>query len=347
MVAGGEGTTEVVVSFTEPGAVEWTVPAGICAVTVEAWGASGGRGERPPLGPDLTALAGLGARVVAPLAVTPGALTGVVVGGRGRAPFRDVPGAGGFGGGGNGGITATFDVIRPEGGGGGGGFSGILAGASPLVVAGGGGGVGAFGGPGDPDQAFGGDGGLTGSAGGPGSPRGLTAGGGGGTDTVGGAAGADVAGDVTATPGLALQGGDGGGGSGVPQLKGEGLWVAGGGGGGGGYFGGGGGGAATDSYGTGGGGGGGSSFGPAGTVFETGFNEGDGAVVITYDPADQPADCGPDATTSTTSTTSVPLEAPIPTSTSTAMASVDASATSPAVRSAAARSAAVTPRFTG
>jgi len=106
-------------------------------------------------------------------------------------------------------------------------------------------------------------------------------------------------------------GGDGGevgaaGADGTGTVDFEPVYNGGGGGGGGGYFGGGGGGGVITSGSEAGGGGGGSSDGPAGAVFESGFNDGDGAVVITYDPADQPAGCGQVPTTETTTPAAQP-----------------------------------------
>jgi Ca2+-binding RTX toxin-like protein len=189
---------------------------------------------------------GLGGRATATIPVTPGASIQVNVGGQG-AIFG---GSGGFNGGGN-----PFDGRASSGGG----ASDIRIGGTALtdrvLVAGGGGGSGAeacgngisVGGPG---------GGLTGVDGG---SSGCSAGvaGGGGTQTAGGNAG-------TAQAGQFGLGGNGGNGASTEE----------GGGGGGGWYGGGG---ALD-----GGGGGGSGHGPAGTVFETGIQSGDGLVTVTY-----------------------------------------------------------------
>ena len=245
----GSAPTTALFEFT--GAPEeWVVPAGVCSVTVDAYGAEGG-----DAGGEI--IAGLGARATATIDVTPGEVLTVVVGG--TAEGR----TGGFNGGGDGGVGTENESQ----GYGGGGASDVRQGGAALsdrvVVAGGGGGRSNFGGNG-------GSGGQVGEDGEGGAP-GLGA-----TQSAGGAGGG------TGSAGSLGQGGGGG----------DGLH-AGGGGGGGGFYGGGGGSgtsvAESEAFGT---GGGGSSFGPAGTVFETGVwgdvpdsPSIDGQVEITFDAA--------------------------------------------------------------
>jgi hypothetical protein len=281
-LAGGgvaESQGEQSAEFAYTGEVQtFTVPADVCAMTVDAFGAAGNDGEiidvvpvgLTPAGASFdVAPGGLGGRATAAIAVTPGETLEVHVGGQGFVT------EGGFNGGGDGGNT--------EGGpsGGGGGASDVRRGSDlsgRLVVAGGGGGGGAEG------DGVGGAGG--GATGGDGADSGDgSAGGGGGTQSAGGAA---ATGDPTAGAGALGVGGDGG----VGEFDNDS-----GGGGGGGYYGGGGGAGDTEEADSddGGGGGGGSGFGPAGVTFETGVNEGDGSVTLTWtvDPG-----CGDTPTTS-------------------------------------------------
>lgn len=205
----------------------FTVPIGVASVKVLAVGAHGGKAGQQ---------GGAGAEVEGEIAVKPGEILYVEVGGNGDA--GTVPSAGGFNGG-------------AEGAGGGGGASDIRTnpreeGLSPdsrLIVAGGGGG-----------------GGSTGAAG---------AGAGG----AAGEAGESVTGNFGGAPGTSVEGGVGGGGGCVNGSNGglaeggsggicpEEFFLAGGGGGGGYYGGGGGGGGYSNG---GGGGGGGSSLVPPG-----------------------------------------------------------------------------------
>ncbi|MGI4869561.1 MAG: glycine-rich protein [Janthinobacterium lividum] len=230
------------VTFTYTGGPQtYTVPAGITALTVEATGAAGAAGSNGIGG-------GLGARVQTTLAVTPGQVLTLYVGGAGSG-F----GAGGYNGGGPGSLYNYYQ------GGGGGGASDVRRSVTApstalaerlLVAGGGGGGGGAFSGGGGsggaPNGADGG--GLNGAPGGLGATQ--TAGG-----SVGGALGQG---------GLANSAASNGGG----------------GGGGGGYYGGGGDGGLY------GGGGGGSSWvtptgrsGPA--VLTAGYQAGNGSIVVT------------------------------------------------------------------
>jgi hypothetical protein len=228
----------------------FTVPAGVMALKVLAYGASGGPSTG---GYGYGSKGAAGGTVTATISVTPGEKLAVVVGAEGGKTS-------GFNGGGSGGSTSGSGGN----GGGGGGASDVRQGGNRLrdrvvVAAGGGGGGGpsVFYGSGN----GGAGGGEAGAIGGgycyPGGPSGC--GGGGGTQNGGGGGGAG--GDrygythgLSGDPGKLGRGGDGGTG---PDTGGTG------GGGGGGYYGGGGGGtgsASTSGVGGGGGGGGGSSF---------------------------------------------------------------------------------------
>ncbi|MFH9348042.1 Ig-like domain-containing protein [Kitasatospora sp. NPDC017646] len=253
----------VTCTFGYTGAADsFTVAAGVTQVGFDVKAAFGGAGAA-------------GAEVTGTLAVTPGQVLQVDVGGVGgdatlRGPGGDTPGTGGFNGGGNGGPATD---TGGHAGGGGGGASDIRSGAfdlaSRLVTAGGGAGGG--GGGGDSAGGAGGQSGVDGTS--------VTDGGGGGggaTPTTPGAGGAASGGEGPGTAGALGTGGTGGtGGRGYPGA-----------GGGGGVYGGGGGGG---SFGTGagagagaGGGGGGSSAAPAGSTFTTGANTGNGVVILTY-----------------------------------------------------------------
>lgn len=214
-----------------------------------------------------------GARVSLVVAVTPGQVLYVAVGGNGLPGGGDstAGGAGGYNGGGAGAGDDSFSGTDSSGGGGGGatdlrtcsrtapscpGGGSSLA-SRLLIAAGGGGGGGGLsssaGGAGGGASALGTDGGNAGAVDSPGF------GGGGGTASAGGGAGARGSGCALgpdATAGSLGLAGDGG------------YQRTGGGGGGGGLFGGGGGGGGCGgSSGGAGGGGGGSSFGPQGTDF--------------------------------------------------------------------------------
>lgn len=239
------GAAPVTESYGYTGAVqEYVVPAGVCAIELDLFGAEGG-----DFGGAI--VAGRGGRAAARVAVSPGEVLAVYVGG------RPLGLSGGFNGGGAAGVSTNNSSM----GAGGGGASDVRQAGTALsnriVVAGGGGGR-------SNGAGNGGDGGgLEGVAGeGP-------AGGGGATQAAGGVAvGNGEAGSLGA-------GGAGG----------TGFNIAGGGGGGG-YYGGAGGSGAPEQlpndYGA---GGGGSGFGSAGTTFETGIREGDGLVEITSDLA--------------------------------------------------------------
>ncbi len=230
----------------------WVVPAGITSIDVDARGAQGG------------GTGGSGGRVQASLSVTAGQTLYIYVGGKGVESSSTAGGAGGFNGGGSGGPRADGGIS----GNGGGGASDIRVGGNGLgdriLVASGGGGSGG--------TAGGAGGGLTGENG-VDDPSGAAAGGTGGTQNSGGSGGlgGGCSGVSTGASGTLGLGGAGGGDCNGP----------GGGGGGGGLYGGGGG---NGSSGFGGGGGGGSSLVPAGGTTASGFQTGDGQVVITYGP---------------------------------------------------------------
>ena len=232
-------TQSCTVTFSASGAPEtWTVPAGVTSATFDLYGAEGGGGS---------GFAGLGGRVTATLAVTPGASYQVRVGVWGFA--TGIPrGYNGGGAGGSGNSGAGRD---------GGGASDVRGGAfglaDRLLVAGGGGGTGSL---------------NTGAAGAGGYPSGGASGGGGGTQTAGGV------GEANGSAGTLGQGGAGGSQTG-PGTRG-------GGGGGGGYYGGGGGRGGRDVSSN---GGGGSSYAtPAATnvSFQNGVRSQNGQVIISY-----------------------------------------------------------------
>ena len=232
------------VSFAYTGAEAcYTVGPAVTTVHVLAIGAVGGSPGPMP--------AGRGASVGAEIAVYPGEILYVEVGGTAAD--------GGFNGGGlrngvasGGGAsdvrTCTTCAATP--------LTGVPATDPRLVVAGGGGGAGAQTGPAAVAGA-GGDAGHDGANGGAGTgSSGAGGGGGGGTQSAGGAGG------LTGGGGYGLVGGPGVGAD-APTTD-----TINGGAGGGGWFGGGSGGAGIGAGDTaGGGGGGGSSFGPAGAVF--------------------------------------------------------------------------------
>ncbi len=128
--------TNIVCSFTTPGADTFTIPPGVTQVTVDAYGAQGGAWPSFSTG-------GLGGQATATFAVVPGAVWQVNVGGVG-GPNVNVGGTlpnGGVNGGGSGG-TGNGTRVGP----GGGGASDIRTGsfrpADRILVAGGGGGAG-------------------------------------------------------------------------------------------------------------------------------------------------------------------------------------------------------------
>lgn len=299
-------------TFTYTGSAQrYQVPADVCSVTIDAFGAQGGTGspaiedeQDGPAGPIAAAPqaaalftpvpGGLGGEATATITVTPGEVLAVNVGGQGGAGTTTPPGdsshTGGEGGaaGWNGGGTGG-DGAWGGGGGGGGGASDVRQGGTDLtnrvVVAGGGGGTGGM--SGDPyydPQPVGGVGGNPATKGTDGNAHEEATnaiGGGPGTATAGGTGGSgsivtdpDVTYPVfSGTDGVSGLGGNGG--SQTYNPEDELSDFAGGGGGGGGLFGGGGGGA---GWYPGAGGGGGSSL---GTTSAAGARSGDGEVTIT------------------------------------------------------------------
>jgi hypothetical protein len=263
----------------------FTVPAGVSSLSVTLYGGTGGSASGSPPGGD-------GAEVTAGLAVSPGTILGIDVGGTGTGGLSDIPG--GVNGGGSGFNSGS-----------GGGATDVTDSGTPLLVAGGGGGAAttfsgnqclgiispAGGAGGNADTAGGtgqsiSSGGFTlagGSGGSPGTAAGPGAGGLGGTVT-----GTDPCAHDTVSsgrPGAAGSGPNGGNAT-APSS---------GGGGGGGYFGGGagGGGASSPQAGSAaaGGGGGGSSYTGGGgvsgaMVTDTGnsgqVSGGSGEAVFTY-----------------------------------------------------------------
>ncbi len=130
-----QGTAQVTFNYTG-GVQTYTVPAGAFTVTVDAYGAQGGFGYAVPgVG------AGQGGRVQATLAVTPGEVLNIYVGGQGGAGGTTVGGTAGYNGGGTGGGWSGG-----RSGGGGGGASDIRQGGTALsnrvIIASGGGGTG-------------------------------------------------------------------------------------------------------------------------------------------------------------------------------------------------------------
>ncbi len=229
----------------------WQVPAGVTSIQVDVMGAQGG---------SASAGGGLGGRVQATLAVTPGSTLYIYIGGQGA--WSGYTGVGGWNGGGDSGTSVGY-LNRCSGGGG---ASDIRIGGidlgSRVAVAGGGGGDlwGIF---------HGGDSGYpSGTAGG--YSINISDAGAGGSQAAGGAGGIGTSGNGTAgslgTGGVGGQNGSYGGG-----------------GGGGGLYGGGGGGGANSSGGDEGAGGGGSSWTSGSSVtYTTGYKTGDGQIIITY-----------------------------------------------------------------
>ncbi len=115
----------------------FTIPDGVTAINVDAYGAQGGDGWNVDGGGSVKGLGGLGGLVHATLTVTPGELLYIYIGGTGQ-DATTTPGMGGWNGGGNGGgSTSGYS------GGGGGGATDIRRGGTELtnriLVAGGGG----------------------------------------------------------------------------------------------------------------------------------------------------------------------------------------------------------------
>jgi hypothetical protein len=221
----------------------YTVLAGVTTLTIDARGAEGGGFGSGP--------GGLGGRAIGIMTVTPGEVLNIYVGGAGT--YTTISSTGGFNGGGS--VNASGSA------GTGGGASDIRRGISltnRVIVAGGGGGGSAYTG----ENRIGGSGG--GMIGGTGTSWSTwpISGGVGGSQISGGAAGVSCC--HVSTAGTLGNGGNGAGDG------------AGGGGGGGGYYGGGGG-----LFGA---GGGGSSYFDSGTTFTSttsGFQSGNGQIIIT------------------------------------------------------------------
>jgi Glycine rich protein len=248
----------------------YTVPADVNSIHVVAIGAGGGRGEDRADTGEVGGSGGFGDRLEAQLAVVPGQLLFIEVGGSGVDGDGALPnhGAGGF----NGGGRSSKGISFIGSGGGGGGATDVRtcsrdAASCPeavdtlhsrLLVAGGGGGGS---GQGRGTQATGGGGGSAGVDGVAGQELGCAAattpglGGSAGTQALGGAGGAGGMTPNNRGGSTGRSGTFGLGGAAIPAGMIDNLT---GGGGGGGYFGGGGGGGANGCKG--GGGGGGSSF---------------------------------------------------------------------------------------
>ncbi|MES2285246.1 MAG: glycine-rich protein [Bacteroidota bacterium] len=228
----------------------FVVPCGITSITIEAWGAEGGKAS------GYAELPGKGARMKGTFAVTPGQVLKILVGQQGEFGSND--------GGGGGGTFVTDNSNVPliiAGGGGGSSYTAPRAGIDGTTAnsgtAGQSGGAGGSGGNGGTSGGYsGGGGGLTGNGG-----NGPSSGQCGGTSFVNGGDGG--------TTGSACRGGFGGGGG-----THGGGW---GGGGGGGYSGGG----ASNSSQYGGGGGGSYNVGTAQSN-TSGVKSGHGQVQITY-----------------------------------------------------------------
>ncbi len=243
---------DTALSATEPagtfaytgGPQTYTVPAGIFRLRVDAQGGAGGASNNSAYG-DPSFAGGGGARVRATLAVVPGQVLTLYVGGSGStAPLNNngQPGGGGYNGGGNAGQDGAVTA------GGGGGASDVRTGSATLadrllVAAGGGGG-------GYPYNS-----GTSALGGAGGAPTG-------GTGANGGAG-------ATPTGGNAL--GQGGSATGTYDLQA---------GGGGGYYGG----QATTTYGGGGGGSSFvTATGSSAVTMTAGTNAGNGVIVLTFD----------------------------------------------------------------
>jgi hypothetical protein len=189
--------TQASQTFNYTGAAQaWTVPAGVTSIDVEAKGAQGGRVDLSGYWSPCCLDGGLGGKVQSKLAVTPGQVLNIYVGGIGNTN-----GTGGY----NGGGTAAPKAFINVGGGGGGGATDIRIGGTALsnrvIVAGAGGGAGGDGGP----TAGGVGGGLIGGA--PGTPNNVsTLLATGGTQTAGGTGGSLVGFSTSGNGSLGLGG---------------------------------------------------------------------------------------------------------------------------------------------
>ncbi|MCD6011572.1 MAG: C-terminal target protein, partial [Flavipsychrobacter sp.] len=261
----------------------WTVPSGVNSVDITVLGAEGGDGYYNAATYTYGVVPGKGGKVTASLAVTPGQVLNLYVGGRGQNFTNSSAHAhGGFNGGGDGGDYGYYS-------GGGGGASDIRIGGTTLsnrvVVAGGGGGIGY----GYFSSTGSNGGGLTGQAGGSYNSNTYASGGGGGTQSAGGAGGVYPYGTGPNYTGSNGSSGNGGGGA---------YYYAGGGGGG--YYGGGGGGYLGN-------GGGGSSYTDAtlatSVVHTQGFKTGNGQIVIAFPQSNVVITSNPSNTTVCSGTT--------------------------------------------
>jgi len=320
MVAAASGilTAQTATYNFTGGTQTFTVPCGVTSVFIQTWGAQGGSGA---LGGNSVAggSGGLGGYAEGFLAVTPGDVLNIFVGGQGSTP------TGGFNGGANGGSTNA---------GGGGGATDVrfngTAESNRVITAGGGGGGGRGGcHEGSATGGVGGNGGIGGGGvgqNGNDSPQssGVAGGGfGGNFSAIQGAFGAKGIGcpGFSGQDGVASTTGTGGvGGNGQTCCCSSSNSIVGGGGGGGGQLGGGGGGGgsagtsgcAGNAKGAGGGGGGGSSYvgGVTSGVVNNGIWLGNGQVTLTWTIPNPSAHtitgnttlCQGDATTLTSST---------------------------------------------
>lgn len=267
----------------------YVVGPGVHSLHVVAIGAPGGKGSDSP--PSLGGLGGRGARVEGDLAVTPGQVLYIEVGGAGADGGAI---AGGGKGGFNGGGSSNNGGFNKPGGGGGGATdlrtcsaTGPCVGAtdsitSRLLVAAGGGGGGAIGRGRSMTGGAGGDAGAAGETGQPvGCSTGSTPGAGGGaaTQTAGGTGGtAGNGGAATGVAGTLAQGAAAGTSGNNSQP---------GGGGGGGYYGGGSGGGGNGC--SAGGGGGGSSFVGSSVTASVLSSDQTGVPSVTITPDEPPA----------------------------------------------------------
>ena len=131
--------TNVLTLYYTGGAQTWTVPAGITSVTVKVWGAGGMYGC--PGGTYGYIGGGSGGYARGTLAVTPGQVLTIVVGGAGnRGVTANTYIAGGYNGGGDSYCKALAAAYGPGVGSGGGGTHIMNSGGAWLIAAGGGGG---------------------------------------------------------------------------------------------------------------------------------------------------------------------------------------------------------------
>jgi len=246
-------------TFNFTGSVQtYTVPSGVTSLLIDMQGAKGGDNNNWPSG-TYPSQGGNGGRVQAVLAVTPGQVLNIFVGGQGAVGTTSADPAGGFNGGGAGGTDFSSYA-----GGGGGGATDIRIGSTDLssivLVAGGGGGAGLDNSGGNMELG-GAGGGLTGGNGYWDGSNTAGEGGYGGTQSAGGASGS------------------GAGSAGTLAIGGDAYSSGASGGGGGGYYGGGGGGSAWSA------GGGGSSYTDpilaTAVVHTQAYNSSDGVCILT------------------------------------------------------------------